>query len=204
MKNIILIVLMIVTFTCKAQSPIVDIADRQIDLVDGVYLKDVNNELDKFIGTWLYTNGNTSLIVKFQKKTQVYSGKYYRDILVGEYRYIENGIEKINTLPNFDNQDNLESLYEHSLISSLIILKREFPGCSNCNDNEKRVKVSFSDPSPNLSHLDGMSMGLRYMSELGVPDKMQIDFAKKGTSLIPVGAAQEPNLPFGRYVLTKQ
>ncbi len=201
MKNIILIALIIVTFACKAQSPIIDIADRQTELVDGAYLKDVNNELDKFVGTWLYTNGNTSLTITFQKKVQVQS-RFYSDILVGEYKYIENGIEKINTLPNFDNQDNLESLYEHNLTSSFVILKREFPGCSNCEITEKRIKVSFNDPSPNLQHLDGMAMGLRYINDL--TPKMQIDFAKKGTSLIPDGASQEPNLPFGRYLLVKQ
>ena len=201
MRNIILIILIATTLACRAQSPVIDIADRQTELVDGAYLKDVNNLLDKFAGTWLYTNGNTSLTLIFQKNTQVQS-RIYSDILIGEYRYVEDGVEKINTLSNLN---SLSNLYDHNLTSSFVILKREFPGCSNCDNTEKRIKVDFSDPNPNLSYLVGtMYMGLRHISEFGVADKMQIDFAKKGSSIIPVGAPQEPNLPFGRYVLIKQ
>lgn len=187
------------TFACKAQSPIIDIDDRQTELIDGAYLKDVYNELDKFVGTWLYTNGSTSLKVVFQKKTQVFNDNWYEDLLVGEYKYVENGVEKINTLSNLN---NLQDVYDHNLTGCLIIYKKGFPGCSNCEIGEKRVKIDFSDPSLNLEHLPEMYMGLRFLNEL-VP-KMQIDFAGKGTSVLPEGANGEPSLPFGRYVLVKQ
>jgi hypothetical protein len=45
-------------------------------------------------------------------------------------------------------------------------------------------------------------MGLRYVN--GIPEKMQIHFAKKGTAIVEDGAPQEPTIPFGTYLLIKQ
>lgn len=203
MNKLIFVTIMFLVFSCKAQSPIIDINDRQSELVDGAYLKDVYNELDKFVGTWLYSNGTILLEIRFQKKTQVFNDSWYEDLLVGEYRYVENGVEKINTLSNLDNQNNLDSPYAHNLVGSPILLKYEFPGCPDCDPNEKRVKVSFTDPSSNLEHLKGrMYMGLRYIND--IPEKIQIHFAKKGTAIVEDGAPQEPTVPFGTYLLIKQ
>ena len=204
MKTIILIALITTTLACKAQSPIININDRQTEITDNAYVKDINNELDKYTGTWIYTSGNTSLTIKFEKKIQVYNDDWYEDIIVGEYKYIENGVEKVNTLPNFDNGANLDSVYDHNLLGNTIIYNKEFPGCNNCENLERRLRIYFNDPDPNLSYLSGMNMGLRHISELGLADKLQIDFARKGTAVIPDGAPQEPNLPFGRYILIKQ
>ncbi|MFD2824520.1 DUF6705 family protein [Lacinutrix iliipiscaria] len=202
MKQIAFFIVLLLSFlSSKGQTIIMDIDDRETELVDGAYLKDVYNELDKFVGTWNYTNGNTSLTITFQKKIQVES-RYFRDLLVGEYQYIEDGIEKINTLSNFDIQDDLESLYQHNLIGSIIIYKYDFPGCSNCDTTEKRVQINFSDPTLGLEHIGGMAMGLRYINDL-IP-KIQIDFARSGTMILPDGAPQEPTIPFGRYVLIQQ
>ena len=201
MKNILLIFTIILSIlSCKAQSPIIDIADKQTELVDGAYIKDIYNELDKFVGTWVYTNGNTSLTVIFQKKTQVYNGSWYEDLLVGEYQFIENGVEKINTLSNLN---TLSDPYEHNLTGCLILLKYQFPGCPECDPSEKRVKIDFTDPSTNMAHLNGiMYMGLRYIND--IPEKMQINFGKKGTNIVEDGAPLEPNVPFGTYLLVKQ
>lgn len=199
----ILTVLLLSTFACKAQTPIIDIGDKYTELVDGAYLKDVNNQLDKFVGTWVYTNGNTSLTITFQKKTQVYNDSWYEDLLVGEYKYVEDGVEKINTLSNLNAPEYLANPYNHNLVGCLIISKRRFPGCSNCDDDEKRVKIDVIDPDPEVAYLDGtLAMGLRYINDL--TPKMQIDFARKGTTLKPADAPDGPNLPLGRYVLTKQ
>lgn len=201
-QSLIIIIITLSVLSCKAQSPIIDIADKQTELVDGAYLKDVYNELDKFVGTWVYTNGNTSLTITFEKKNQVQS-RYFRDLLIGEYQYIENGVEKINTLSILDNQANLESPYEHNLVGGSTLLKYQFPGCPECDPSEKRIKVRFNDPSPNMAHLNGiMYMGLRYIND--IPEKMQINFGKKGAIIIEDGAPLEPNIPFGTYLMIKQ
>ena len=109
MKKINFIVLMLFVISCKAQIPIKSIYDDTD--INGAYYKDTNNDFDKFVGTWKYTNGITSLTITLQKKAQYHKfhsngDNYYLDVMVGEYKYIENGVEKINTLPflsqNFD------------------------------------------------------------------------------------------------------
>ncbi|PNQ74009.1 hypothetical protein C1T31_06715 [Hanstruepera neustonica] len=201
-QTLLIIIITLSVLFCKAQSPIIDIADKETELVDGAYIKDVHNELDKFVGTWVYRHGNTSLTITFQKKVQVQS-RYFRDLLIGEYQYIEDGVEKINTLSILQNQANLESPYEHNLVGSSILLKYEFPGCPECDPSEKRVKIEFTDPSPNMKHLNGiMFMGLRYINDN--PEKLQISFGKIGTIIIEDGAPLEPNVPFGNYLLVKQ
>ncbi|SDZ79865.1 hypothetical protein SAMN04487990_102119 [Bizionia paragorgiae] len=70
MRNIILIALLGITFACKAQNPIISIHDKNAEIITDSYLKDINYDLDKFVGTWLYTNGNTSLISSLNKRSK--------------------------------------------------------------------------------------------------------------------------------------
>ena len=107
MKHILLTLFLftMALFTCKAQT----IKHLYLDgpgREDNVYYKDIDNDFNRFEGTWLLTNGTTTLTIILEKKVMSYiqnvmsNTNYYRDALVGEYRYVENGIEKINTLPN--------------------------------------------------------------------------------------------------------
>ena len=101
MKNIILILTLILTLSCKAQSNVVGYNSSNIP--ENAYCKDLNNDLNKFTGTWKFVNGNTELtiiIVKNEKVYHKYFSKYYIDELAGNYKYIENGIEIVNTLSN--------------------------------------------------------------------------------------------------------
>ena len=62
MKNTLkIIVLSAITIACKAQTPIIDIEDNQGYDVNGAYYKDTKNQLNPFEGTYIYTNGTTSL-----------------------------------------------------------------------------------------------------------------------------------------------
>tara|TARA_B110000238_G_scaffold197625_1_gene240560 strand:+ start:20 stop:574 length:555 start_codon:yes stop_codon:yes gene_type:complete len=119
MKNIIFTIALITVFSCKAQSPIistVDFAndeDNNIELFNGAYLKDVENKFAPFIGTWKWESGTSLLEVEFLKVEMVYDGDYYSDYLVGKYRYVDNGIEKHNSLDVNITPDNVKgySLY---------------------------------------------------------------------------------------------
>ena len=52
---------------------------------EGISLpEDINNYLDAFEGTYLYTNGNTSFRMVLVKKVQQYNGRYYEDLIIGE------------------------------------------------------------------------------------------------------------------------
>ncbi|TXD64087.1 hypothetical protein ESX12_16660 [Polaribacter glomeratus] len=90
--------------SCKAQLPIistVDFAndeDNNIELFTGSYLKDVENKFAPFIGTWKWESGTSLLEVEFLKVEMVYDGETYEDYLIGKYRYVDNGVEKHNSL----------------------------------------------------------------------------------------------------------
>ena len=90
------------TSALHAQSPVIDLLDWEGEVIPGFYHKDVHNKLNPFAGTWLYTNGNTSLKIVLVKKVMVYDGEFYEDLLIGEYRYVENGVEKFNSLADLN------------------------------------------------------------------------------------------------------
>ncbi len=58
-----------ITLSCKAQiiplEEYVNYSDNEIEVPDGTYFKDVNNLLDKFVGTWtgVYDNKNYEFII---------------------------------------------------------------------------------------------------------------------------------------------
>jgi hypothetical protein len=144
MKNIITIAAAILTFlSCKAQSPILNMEiDTKSNAPNNSYYKDVNNVLNNFEGTWLYTNGNTSLNIILVKSTQYYNGKYYEDLLVGGYQYIENGVEKINTLSDA----NDPSIGRDASIKGNNIYKScKYLPVDDCIDSEKNLHISIND-----------------------------------------------------------
>ena len=56
MKNIKFILinsLIILGFNCQAQSPIIDINNKNGEYINGAYYKDVNNLLNQFEGTYV-------------------------------------------------------------------------------------------------------------------------------------------------------
>jgi hypothetical protein len=216
MKKINIIILFIITnISCKAQ--IIDRYDNNtiIGKVGGVYYKDINNFRDQFVGTWILTQGNTSLTIKIQKRDNIsnFNGlnSYNEDLLIGEYRYIENGIEKINTLHNINTNygNDYDSNLEHNLIGDMFLRRStDFPKCSECSQDEKRMKFSYSEPN-----YDGMGVANGYMVvrkfiENGV-EKIKIWFFTtnqtqrhdaNGNPIIPAPF----KIPFGEYILIKQ
>ncbi len=144
MKQILLIILMTVSFfNCKAQTPILNMETYpKMDVPNNSYYKDINNVMNDFEGTWLYTSGNTSLKITLVKNTMFYNGKYYEDLMVGGYRYIENGVEKINTLSDANNP-NLG--YSASIDGNIIFDDCKFLPVDDCVEGEKRMGLSIGD-----------------------------------------------------------
>ncbi|MCD9575636.1 DUF6705 family protein [Flavobacterium soyae] len=75
MKNVIvLIILLLVTLSCKAQQIVpvekaIEYRDADSGVPDGVYLKDINGLLNKYLGTWKGTVDNknyTFVIIKYK------------------------------------------------------------------------------------------------------------------------------------------
>jgi len=149
MKNIY-IILVLLSNIAIAQSPVIDIEDYgKEESIAGAYYKDINNYFNAFTGTWIYTNENTSLKIVLNKKTVRYTGKFYTDYVVGEYQYIENGVEKINTL------HNLGQRYNKGLAGEGLLGVEDKPYCDECDgideEDEKRLLLSFSDHERNIT-----------------------------------------------------
>ena len=112
MKKYILLALSIVYFSCKAQQTYPMNQDYSDYLINNNYIKDTNNDLNKFVGVWKWTsptNPSTYFEVHLIKvlnwKYPSDKFKYYRDVIFGNYKYVENGIIVTNNL----NRNNYNS-----------------------------------------------------------------------------------------------
>lgn len=154
MKKIFLTLAIISIISCKAQRGSyyetinLDPQDRIEEYaLTGKYYKDINNTLNNFTGTFLYTNGSTSFKIILQKKLQSsVNDRYKEDILIGGYQYIENGLEKINVLNTIN--ENHSNGWNYS-INANSILTGQTLGCTDCSANEKWIKGLIDDPLPN-------------------------------------------------------
>ena len=200
-KNLNILVVLLLSINCKAQTPILDISYSGTGLPNGYYLRDNNNLLNSFEGTYQYTNGNTILKIVLVKKTQQYNQEFYEDLIIGEYQYIENGIEKINTLNEINNV-YIEQRF-HKIDSNFLVNNnfKLFP-CLDCFSNEKRLYASIFDPSTN-SYADIVIRKTILNSQQII--KINIINFKKGLIIVN-GLATEPNfsLPLEEYILIKQ
>jgi len=144
MKNIIITVIIIFSFaTANAQ-----IISTTIDIDNGIsfhnsitnaYYKDVQGFMTPFVGTWLYTNGNTSFKIVLTKYSMEYTGEFYIDYIAGEYQYIESGVEIRNTLSNTD------SFKRGIWDCSLLLKSTSKPLCPTCSSSERRLAGAISD-----------------------------------------------------------
>ena len=193
---------------CKGQHLIIPRFDNggTLGSVAGAYYKDVDHYFDQFLGTWSYTEGTTILKVSFIKKEMmnVYN-EYYEDFLVGEFQYIENGVEKVNTLASLNN--NYTGYNSYNMWSITRIRKTSYPVCEECSTDEKRLRMAFTEPANDDDCLEGM-WTMRVVVEEGV-QKLKIQFRletnycgykEDGT----VSTARSFSIPFGDYTLIRE
>ncbi|TQD40706.1 DUF6705 family protein [Haloflavibacter putidus] len=206
MKKIIYFIsLLSFTFlSCKAQTGIMPLNTSSIGKPKNIYYKDLNNELDKYEGTWKYQNGSTSFIITLEKIEKHYSPDFeiYYDLMTGEYQYIENGIEIINTLPQLT--QNTSNVHKGNIGGSAIIDKDQILVCEDCAPNEKRVKLYFNDPA--RDYLND-SMVLQTLQEdnpvINQQGKIKVTILG-GEIMIPPNVPPAPRIPYGEYIMLKQ
>ncbi|HLO72803.1 MAG TPA: DUF6705 family protein [Flavobacterium sp.] len=195
-----IIILLLLSLSCKAQSPILDISESGTGLPNGYYLKDTYNLLNPFEGIYEYTNGNTSFKIVLVKKVQQYNGEYYEDLIIGEYQYIENGIVKVNTLSELNTVYSNQRV--HKIDSNFLVGNnfKLFP-CTSCLTNEKRLYTSIMDPiSKRYADLI-----MRRTTENGQEVmKIKITNPSGGAYLEVEGPPAEFSLPLGELTLIKQ
>ena len=200
MKKILNLAVLFLTFSCSAQSPIINIENNNYSTDEGVYNKDVNNYLNAFEGNYIYTSGTTSLRVLLIKKTMQYNGKYYEDLIVGEYEYKVNGIVIISSLSNiniiYPNQD-----LGHNISGNILIKNTSRPVCNDCGVNEKRLLLGFRDQTTSMYG----NVLIRKTLQNG---QAAIKIYIKGVGPASYAPGTLPPTPFkvpaGEYILIKQ
>ncbi|WP_396153207.1 DUF6705 family protein [Flavobacterium sp.] len=102
MKNILCIIVTILMFSCLSAQTVVDMANSHTinwNMKNGQnYLKDVNDYMLPYIGTWSYVYGNKEFRITLTKVTKHhatyphYNINYYTDGFRIQYQKYENGI----------------------------------------------------------------------------------------------------------------
>ncbi len=197
-KYINCIVFLIVITACKAQTPVYDITEYRRDKPQGAYYKDIYGVLDGYDGTYLYTNGNTSLKFILKKKVKSF-GYYYEDLVVGEFQYIKNGVERGNTLANMAINYTDEGV-NHIITGHRVITGTEL-GCPDCSPTEKRLRLSFVDnKSPNIAGIDIRKTTVNGMAAIKVKIWWDGFITRKEGDPAPPPAS----ISTGEYLMIKQ
>lgn len=201
MKNIYKLLLILFVFgKIQAQTQIVDITDEHLngsnDLPYGYYFKDLYHVLDPFVGTWVFTDGTTQLKIVLQKKMSNINNIYFEDAIYGEYQYIENGVEKVNTLPRLN--ENFSDCRFFSIEGNLVVLD-DSPLCYGCAVGEKTLATG-------ISHSESESSGQLLLKRITVNGQPALQ-ASMGWRLRwkPAGTVLPPNpLPARDFILLLQ
>ncbi|WP_460220646.1 DUF6705 family protein [Psychroserpens sp. MEBiC05023] len=201
MKKFIILLLAISSIlSCKAQTLIKSLdGDGSCPPYDtNCYEKDINNEFNKFEGTWLYQNGTTEITFKLKKEAhyQLSNESNYQDLLVGEYKYIENGVEKVNTLSDFDSAQL--SGYDHKISGGIFI--HRLPNHCTDNSNVTETKIELFIIHPTEEDTEGIVI-LRHVNDNGT-QKLQACIYDD-TTMGPNPNARI-DIPNGYYVFVKQ
>ncbi|WP_121667324.1 DUF6705 family protein [Mesonia aquimarina] len=214
MKIFFILPLLFSFMLCKAQSPVLPrYSNPDYASIAGAYYKDTFNDYDRFEGTWQYSSGNTLLTITLVKKEMQYIDNsaspmlgvnYYEDILIGEYRYVENGIEKVNTLPNL--QINYSDPYAYNLYGGIIQKYSSIPDvCIGCNPGEVRVALLFNEPNINIPG-SVMLYYFRHFTENGV-EKSELTMTDQGFISHEQGTVSLNNkysIPQQSFILIKE
>ncbi|TXE17647.1 hypothetical protein ES692_08770 [Psychroserpens burtonensis] len=199
MKNLFFTIsVLLLALSCKAQSPIVPLDTYIHEIADNSYVKDIDNELNKFIGTWVFSDGNSSFTLVLQKQIQTFNDDYYEDYMIGEYSYSINGLTVVNTIPLL----NSTNLNLQRNIGGRYVVKGADHNCPACLPNERRIDMYFSDP--NRKYLS-TGLVLRYLVNQSNPEKITATIYVVGNVMLPYeGASSSPRVPYGTYLMEKQ
>lgn len=211
MKYLILIA-SLVFINCKAQSPIFPLYNNsEYGDISNAYYKDINNIHGQFVGTWLYTNGNTNIKVIFEKRDMYYRDSpipFYFDKLVGEIQYIDAGIEQLNTLSNL-NINYPNNVWKYNLVSTSLSINTILPLCNICPIGVTGIKMLYNEPDNDDACLDAY-FTMYHVVEGGI-DKLKVKYYLQNAAC----GVNEDNwdnpstktnfiVPYGEYTFVKQ
>lgn len=140
--RILVFLVIIFTFSCKAQTILPIYGSGDFEYNSDFYLKDVTQEFNKFEGTWKCNVGDYKLIVTLQKKEMVQrSSGLFKDFLVGGFTFKENGNLIIESI-----FDTSEAYWEHRVNISLLIDRNFKPQCPSCPIDKLRPMGKIYHP----------------------------------------------------------
>jgi hypothetical protein len=192
------ILFILTVLSCKAQSPIVSLEDWDGSEQENAYFKDINNEINDFEGTWLYTNGTTSLKITLVKNVMLFNGKFYEDIMTGGYQYIEDGDEIVNTLDDANNPNLGRSANIHG---NRISNNCRYLPVDDCTDGEKRLGLSIKDPNSE-PHIGDLIIHKREINgEEAIKIRIEMNYYGNVSGTLP-----DPSIPWQMHdiILIKQ
>jgi len=205
MKNlyVVFILLLIPLWSCKAQTIVPYDSDQDVFSPNsGAYYKDTNNEFNKYEGEWKWENAltNSEITFIFKKEVALDAGEdnFTYDLLVGEYRYVENGQEIVNTLSDIDAPNITGDL--HNISGMLITKKYARPICNECTDDERRVSLIISHDE--YDYIEAWLL-LRYFVENGV-EKIKVIISDGASVTTDPNAPEDIDIPLGEYIMVKQ
>ena len=120
------------------------------DYPEGTYYKDLNNELNQFVGTWVYTEGSKKYTINFKKLIKwesTWGPHYYEDLIIGGYKLeVNNQVihNSIKTNSTFDNANLIGINFVKNENKYIII----FEDPLNCDINGKAV-IEKNTANPN-------------------------------------------------------
>lgn len=199
-KHIYFTLFFLATIACQGQSPVFDIMDVR-EGPENSYYKDTKGLLDGYDGTYVYTNGTSSIKITLKKKVLSY-GYYYQDLIVGELQVIKDGVELHNSLNNI-NVNYTDEEINHLIEGNFIVTGTQL-GCPDCSPTEKRLRLGYIDPrSESILGLD-----IRKTTVNGVPALNVEVFSKGDIRIVNADNPGPPQLPFiisrGNYLMIKQ
>lgn len=88
MKNLFFIIFLCAFISCKAQTyPLRTFTE----IPPNAYLKDTNNELQGYVGTWKGVFNNKTVYITIKKNIYIYDDvlKYYKDNLIAKFKVLD-------------------------------------------------------------------------------------------------------------------
>ena len=125
------------------------------------------------------------------------NGYLFEDLIIGEYQYIENGVEKVSTL----NKLNIAypNRRKHSISSNFLITQGD-AGCGECAPFEKALRTGLIDEaSGNSANMVIRRINVGNQQGIKVLIVWEYRYYRTGEAL----PSQAP-FPGGQYTLLKQ
>ncbi|MBA5247508.1 hypothetical protein H1R16_04450 [Marnyiella aurantia] len=185
MKKLLYLALFLICIACKAQT--VAFNTSLDDIPDGAYVKDLNNELDPFIGEYkvTYEGRETTLFIsKVSQKPIAYGNKnYFQDVLIVKFivknfsgtvlqdtqniATTTNEIESITFIPQIQSLGFSYSGNNCSIGNGLIYMKKISP-----------TQISWTY-NPQTTAIDDVSCPPNVDKKIYLPDTKDLIFTKQ-------------------------